>query len=79
MLTITVSAQERTPVDKICEDIYSAVPGLPRLNDKMKSHQEDGIVTYSNRAYFDGIFYVKKSFRQRHQKQSEENDRYYQT
>ena len=59
MLTITVSAQERTPVDKICEDIYSAVPGLPRLNDKMKSHQGDGIVTYSNRAYFDGIFYVK--------------------
>ena len=61
ILTITVSAQDKNPVEKICEEIYSAVPGLPCLDDKQKSYNGDGLVVYSHRAYFDGIFCTKDS------------------
>ena len=61
ILTITVSAQDKNPVEKICEEIYSAVPGLPCLDDKQKSYNGDGLVVYSHSAYFDGIFCTKDS------------------
>lgn len=54
ILTITVSAQDKNPVEKICEEIYSAVPGLPRLDEKTKSYKGSGVISYNHTIYFDG-------------------------
>ena len=60
ILTIAISAQEKNPVEKICEEVYSAVPGLPRLDEKTKVYQ-DGVSYYNHNANFDGIFCTKDS------------------
>ena len=45
LLTIAVSAQERTPVDKIWEDISKIVPGA-RTDSKLKVNHGDGVLRY---------------------------------
>lgn len=46
VLTITVSAQLKTPIDKIWEEIYSVVPEMPKIDEKSKSN--NGIVISYN-------------------------------
>ncbi|MBR5687585.1 MAG: hypothetical protein IKX36_06465 [Prevotella sp.] len=45
MLTVAVSAQERTPVDQIWEDISKIVPGA-RTDSKLKVNHGDGVLRY---------------------------------
>ena len=61
ILTIAVSAQEKNPVEKICKEVYSAVPGLPRLDEKVKAYAGNGYVSYAHHASFDAIFCAKDS------------------
>lgn len=61
ILTIAVSAQEKNPVEKICEEIYSIVPGLPRLDTKAKAYVGSGQVSYSHTANFSPRFWAKDS------------------
>ena len=44
-LTVTLSAQDRTPMDKIWEDISKIVPGA-RTDSKLKVNHGDGVLRY---------------------------------
>lgn len=45
ILSVALSAQERTPVDKIWEDISKIVPGA-RMDSKLKVNHGDGVLRY---------------------------------
>ena len=45
MLSVTLSAQDRTPMDKIWEDISKIVPGA-RTDSKLKVNHGDGVLRY---------------------------------
>ena len=60
VLTITVSAQLKTPIDKIWEEIYSVVPEMPKIDEKSKCYYGSDFISYNHNGSLSGQEFCAK-------------------